>query len=150
MSEETERYEVDPERLASGSWSMEFNKYVGEGDISASYSADRIGTNGSLRQPFVFKGELWVCIGRSMEAAHAYRLVPLEDEPRETYADKTSDGGAAGRASPLGFYHGMAVSYGSDWFMLIGPPATFTPGTVAQPGLFGGPDDGRTLALRFG
>ncbi len=32
-----------------------------------------------------------------------------------------------------------AVSYGTDWFTLTGPPAAFVPGSVQQPGLFGGP-----------
>ena len=45
----------------------------------------------------------------------------------------------AARRGREGFYHGVAVRYRNDWFVLVGPPAAFEPGRVVQPGLFGEP-----------
>ena len=133
----SETYEVDPSRLASGKWSQEFNATVGEGDIAASYCADTIGLQGKTRKPFIFHGDLWVSIGQCGGATKAYRLVPIDlfTEGAADYADKMADCETA-RADPNGFYHGVAVTYCKDWFVLCGPPAFFVPGQVSQPGLF--------------
>ena len=40
---------VDPERFAPGTWCHRTEKTIGEGDIAASYSADRIGMGQSVR-----------------------------------------------------------------------------------------------------
>ena len=45
-------YRVDPPRLASGTWCHTRDRQIGEGDISASYSADKIGLEGKVRKPF--------------------------------------------------------------------------------------------------
>lgn len=46
--------------------------------------------------------------------------------------DKTNDCYAA-RADADVFYHGVAVIYRKDWFVLHGPPAVFVPGHIVQP-----------------
>ena len=132
---------VDPVRLASGEWSHRLNKTVGQGDINASYSADRIGMGEPIRKPFDWRGGLWVCVGnrylRETVESEAYRLCPLPafDGAPTTYAAKTVDGDAA-RADPRGFYHGMSVTHGGRTFVLCGPPVTFIPGDPEQPSLF--------------
>jgi len=132
---------VDPERLASGKWCHRAQKTIGQGDISASYSADRIGMGEAVRKPFSWNGALWVCVGvryRGDEVtADAYRLTHpqiYEGEP-VAYAEKVSDGDAA-RADPYGFYHGMSVKHGGAVFVLSGPPVTFAPGETQQLALF--------------
>jgi hypothetical protein len=132
-------HRVEPGRLDHGIWSAEFNKRSGEGDIAAAYSADTICTHGTIRRPFVFRGDLWVNVGRANDMITAYRLVPLDDhEERHSYQEQTQDCAAA-RADPMGFYHGVAVRYRSDWFVITGPPANFVPSEPEQPGLFDGP-----------
>ena len=137
MTGSLETYEVDPDRLASGRWSQEFNATVGEGDISASYSGDSIGLQGKARKPFVYNGDLWVSVGQCEGTVKAYRLVPIAffTEGATDYVSKTSDCKAA-RADPNGFYHGIAVTHRKDRFVLCGPPAVFVPGALEQPGLF--------------
>ena len=44
--------EIDPARLASGEWCHRAQKTLGQGDIYASYSADRIGMGQPVRKPF--------------------------------------------------------------------------------------------------
>lgn len=68
---------VEPSRLAYGAWCHASEKQIGEGDIRASYSADRIGMGQPIRKPFRYAGELWVCVGASPSGAEAYRLVDL-------------------------------------------------------------------------
>jgi len=132
---------VDPDRLASGRWDHRLEKQVGEGDITASYSADRIGLGRPLRRPFRWRGGLWVCIGiggsEDAPAATAYRLTPIEAFPdaATTYTVKTRDAAAA-RADPLGFYHGVVVSRGGSDHVLTGPPQVFIAGDVQQFSLF--------------
>jgi hypothetical protein len=134
-------YLVDPERLNSGLWCHRVKKALGEGDIAASYSADRIAMNRPIRRTFPWQGSDWVCIGLGYSggiSAEAYRLV----EPRLFggrplgYAEKTSDGDSA-RADTNGFYHGMTVKHAGRTFVLCGPCARFEPGEEAQLSLFG-------------
>lgn len=142
MNTNSTTYEIEPDRLAHGNWSHELNKTFGEGDISASYSADTIGMHGRVRKPFVFQGVLWVCVGRCShprEQVKAYRLVHehrFEGEPT-TYAEKTRDCEAA-RNDPNGFYHGMRVTHGGQRYVLSGPQALFIAGEREQLGLFDG------------
>lgn len=132
---------VDPERLAPGKWCHRLQKTVGQGDISASYSADRIGMGEPVRKPFSWNGGLWVCTGvryhSGRETVEAYRLTHPQvfDGESVTYRSKTIDGDAA-RADPCGFYHGMTVKHAGAMFVLSGPPVTFIPGEVAQSSLF--------------
>ncbi len=144
---------VDPSRLNTGTWSDQFNKTIGEGDIAASYSADRIGMGEPLRKPFVHRGEAWVCVGgtsipsRGLSTRKAYRLVPidwyserLEGELKGqfygSYAEKAADCEAA-QADPNGFYHGVIAQRGKHHYVMFGPPVQFTPQAVEQqPGLF--------------
>ena len=126
-------YRIDPARLASGQWCHARQRQIGEGDISASYSADRIGMSQSIRKPFAWQRGLWVCVGMASQRGHviakAYRILPLPafSDPVRSYAEKTRDGDEA-RADPNGFYHGMSVSHGGKTFVLTGPPACFAPG----------------------
>lgn len=55
--------EVPPSRLAPGEWSHELIRQIGEGDIHASYSADRIAMSNAVRRPFQHAGARWVCVG---------------------------------------------------------------------------------------
>lgn len=137
-----ETYAVDPARLAAGRWCHRAERTIGEGDIHASYSADRIGMGKPVRPPFTWKGGLWTCIsmryGRSgVISAEAYRLVPVRlfDGTPMTYAAKTRDADAA-RADPNGFYHGMQIKSAGESFVLCGPAALFVPGRSEQLSLF--------------
>jgi hypothetical protein len=137
-----ERIMIDPARLASGQWCHRAQKTLGQGDISASYSADRIGMSQPVRKPFEWKGGIWVCVstrhhGGGEVSAEAYRLVPpqmFDGEPL-TYAARVADGDAA-RADVNGFYHGMKVKHAGGEFVLCGPPVTFVPGQSEQLSLF--------------
>jgi len=132
---------VDPARLASGEWCHRREKAIGQGDISASYSGDRIGMGKPVRKPFSWKGGLWICVGTSGRAdeisAKAYRLI----DPRAfdgipiSYAERSRHGDAA-RADPNGYYHGMAVKHSGKEFVLCGPPITFVQGESEQLALF--------------
>lgn len=132
---------VDPARLAAGQWCHRTEKYLGEGDIHASYSADRIGMRQPVRKPFSWHGGLWVCVsiaGRRDDLTfEAYRLVhpPAFTGTPVTYAQKTADSEAA-RNDPDGFYHGMIVRHGGQDFVLCGPPVSFIRGQAAQLSLF--------------
>ncbi len=135
-------YPVDPARLDSGTWRHTTQKTRREGDIAASYSADRIGNGQPIRTPFSWNGARWVCVSlqgmRGATSAEAYRLVDIgafTGEPM-TYSQKVADGDAA-RSDPNGFYHGMTVTHAGTKYVLCGPPARFEPGEVAQLDLFG-------------
>ncbi|MFI4893592.1 MAG: ArdC-like ssDNA-binding domain-containing protein [Phycisphaerales bacterium JB058] len=136
-------YRVDPERLASGRWSHEQERTIGEGDIRASYSADRIGLNQPVRKPFTFRGARWVCVGTggatTSWSAEAYRIVPSDhfDGEAITYHKKVrGDGGESARNDPLGFYHGIAVASAGRGCVLVGPPVLFVEGAAKQLSLF--------------
>jgi hypothetical protein len=128
---------VDPDRLAAGEWSHTSNRQIGEGDIHASYSADRIGMGKPVRKPFRFAGGLWVCVGCSGKGAEAYRLSRLSEFVGETfdYGERVRDG-QAGRSDPLGFYHGMRVCHAGQEFILTGPAVRFVAGEREQLSLF--------------
>ena len=133
---------IDPARLASGEWCHRAEKQIGQGDINASYSADRIGMGQPVRKPFSWQGGLWVCVGNHYRgkdtlSAEAYRLAhpaTFDGKPL-TYAEKTRDGDAA-RADANGFYHGMTVKHAGATFVLCGPPVTFVAGQTEQLSLF--------------
>jgi hypothetical protein len=134
-------FTVDSDRLAHGNWCHHADKTIGEGDISASYSADRIATAQSIRKPFRWRGSDWVCVGttfhHSVPSAKAYRVVHpqrFQGDPT-SYREKSRDGDAA-RADPNGFYHGMTVTHAGQTLVLCGPPAIFIPGQSAQLDLF--------------
>ena len=135
-------YSVDPARLNPGTWCHTANKTLKEGDIAASYSADRIGMEQPIRTPFPWQGARWVCVSLQrfdgVDSAEAYRLVDIRafaGEPM-TYQQKVADGDAA-RSDPNGFYHGMTVTHAGTKYVLCGPPARFEPGEVEQLDLFG-------------
>src|SRR5580704_2679792 len=132
-------HSVDPARLRWGTWRHRVEKVLGEGDIAASYSADRIGLGEPLRKPFEWKGSLWVCVSRSDQKAEAYRIThpqAFSGEPL-SYRAKVTDSGAA-RSDPNGFYHGMSVTHAGTTFVLCGPPAMFVAGETRQMDLFAG------------
>ena len=139
---ESQIFTVDSARLAHGNWCHRADKTVGEGDISASYSADRIAMGQSIRKPFRWQGADWVCVSSSFYhgvfSANAYRVVhPQQFQGNPTsYREKTRDGDAA-RADSNGFYHGMTVTHAGQTMVLCGPPAIFIPGQTAQLDLFG-------------
>jgi hypothetical protein len=138
---ESQIFTVDSARLEYGTWCHQADKTVGEGDIAASYCADRIAMTGSIRKPFRWQGSDWVCVGKSfrggVNSAEAYRLVHPQQLQGDstTYREKTRDGDAA-RADPNGFYHGMTVTHAGQTMVLCGPPAIFIPGQSAQLDLF--------------
>jgi hypothetical protein len=128
---------VEPSRLAYGGWCHATDKHIGEGDIRASYSADRIGMGQPIRKPFRYAGELWVCVGTGPAGAEAYRLVhpSLYKGIARTYHDRCRHGDRA-RSDQAGFYDGIIVRHAGRDFVMIGPPATFVAGEEAQLSLF--------------
>jgi hypothetical protein len=136
-----ETFSVDPARLASGEWRHDLQKEIGRGDISASYSADRIGMGQPVRKPFEWRGGLWVCVSMTYlkgdVTAEAYRLVHPAGFSGEavTYSQKTRDGYAA-RSDVNGFYHGMTVQHAGALMVLCGPPALIKQGVALQMDLF--------------
>lgn len=125
-------YRVDPSRLASGTWCHTRDRCIGEGDIAASYSADKIGLEGKVRKPFVWQNSLWVCTSlhsmASELSAESYRLLPerfFDGEPI-SYHENVMLGDEA-RLRPEGFYHGMRVQHGKQDYILVGPKALFLP-----------------------
>lgn len=140
-----EVFRVDPARLASGIWCPTRDKMIGEGDIHASYSADKIGMEGKVRKPFVWRNTLWVCTGTliqdSVRSAEAYRLIPTRFFNGETTSyHEVASLEPAERFKPEGFYHGMQVRHGKLDYVLVGPSATFAPKdeseTLKQANLF--------------
>lgn len=137
----TEIFLVEPERLDHGYWDQALDRSVGEGDISGSYSADRIAEGQPVRRPFVWQGKPWVCVGSwshgGERQVEAYRLIDPQGFRGETttYAEKTRDCEAA-RNDPKGFYHAMLVKGRGAAFVLSGPPAIFRAGEKAQGELF--------------
>ncbi len=122
------------------------------GEVTASYSADRIGLAGRVRRPFRWKEAEWVSVGQNRDdqnrvgqerlgqdrAVHeVYRLVdPEEFEGRlQTYEEKTADAAAA-RKDPHGFYHGMSIRYGQRPWVLCGPPVRLRAASQCQLSLF--------------
>lgn len=137
MSDSPTIHRVDPDRLAPGVWSEEFNRFNGEGNIARAYSADTITINERVREPFIFQGNLWTSISLSGGVAKAYQLVPMDDfRLNEVVGQEPIEDWDARRSNELGFYHGVVVRYRLDWFVLTGPPVYFEPGNVVQPGLF--------------
>jgi len=128
---------VCPTRLAYGAWSHRANRTVGQGDISAAYSADRIGLGEAVRSPFRYEGALWVTVDTSGDGCRAYRLIAPEvfADTTMTYREGCADGDAA-RSDPNGFYHGMRVWHVGNDRVLCGPPVLFVPGEIEQPSLF--------------
>jgi len=133
---------VDPARLASGYWRRKRQKWLGQGDISAAYSADVIAEAGRVRKPFRHKGADWVSTGgltspeKGRSYTQAWRLVPraLFEGAVATYAERVRDDGA--RERPEGFYHGMLVRSGGAEYALAGPPVRFVEGETEQLSLF--------------
>ncbi len=128
---------VEPSRLAIGAWCHASERHLGEGDIRASYSADRIGMGQPIRKPFRYAGELWVCVGTSPSGAEAYRLVhpSLYGGAARTYHDRCRDGDCA-RGDRAGFYDGIIVRHAGRELVMAGPPVTFVAGEEAQLSLF--------------
>jgi hypothetical protein len=130
-----------PERFEDGHWCESSQRQRGEGDITASYSADCIGMGEPVRQPFRWRGALWVSVGGSgnqrERRIQAYRLVPLSlfDGPTRSYAATVADGEKA-RNNPHGFYHGMEVTHGGKCYVLCGEPEYFAPEKTEQLDLF--------------
>lgn len=132
---------VDPSRLAYGAWCHRADKQVGEGDIRAAYSADRIGYGQPVRRPFRHGGKDYVTTGtggmRDDISASAYRIVTVRHfagTPR-SYRETVLDGDAA-RRNPLGFYHGMGVTHAGKPHVLVGPEVVFVAGQERQLALF--------------
>ena len=120
------------------------------GDISESYSADRIASGQPVRKPFQHDGALWICTsitGSGLTVSgttehEAYRIMPerMFTGTPTTYGTKigTDDTAEAARNDPDGFYHGVTVKHGHETFVLCGPPLRFVPEEVATP-----PEQGR-------
>ena len=135
------RRPVDSNRLAFCDWSS--GTCRGEGDIHASYSADRIAEGKPIRKPFEFDGSLWVCVsaagkeltGSGDHELKAYRLMPPQVFKGEstTYAGRcnVNDGDDA-RNDPMGFYNGVRISCGCQAYILNGPPEVFIAGTEPE------------------
>ncbi|MGB3627282.1 MAG: hypothetical protein WA989_15725 [Henriciella sp.] len=137
----SETFTVDPARLAAGTWCHKRDRMIGEGDIAASYSADRIGLGKPVRTPFRWCGGSYICVGMQFcggtQSARAYRLCDLRvfDGEPVTYRERCANGDAA-RADSMGFYHGMRVRHGGRYYVLCGPEASFVPGKTEQLALF--------------
>ncbi len=128
---------VEPSRLAFGVWCHDTDKHLGEGDIRASYSADRIGMGQPIRKPFRYSDELWVCVGTGLAGAEAYRLVhpSLYSGTPHSYHDRCRDGDRA-RGDRAGFYDGIVVRHSGRELVMAGPPVTFVAGEESQLSLF--------------
>ena len=128
---------VEPSRLGFGAWCHAREKHIGEGDIRASYSADRIGMGQPIRKPFRYAGELWVCVGTGPAGAEAYRLVhpSIYGGIARSYHDRCRDGDRA-RGDPAGFYDGIIVRHAGQELVMAGPPVMFVAGEEAQLTLF--------------
>lgn len=132
---------VAPERFENGKWCKSAQRQLGEGDIAASYSADRIAMGEPIRRPFRWKSALWVNVGssgaRQALRVQAYRLVPVSlfGESSRSYAATVANGEEA-RHSPKGFYHGMEVSHRGQDYALCGAPEVFSPAHTEQLALF--------------
>jgi len=117
--------EVNPARLAWGTFDHAKSDYMNEGDIPASYSGDCIAMGQPVRKPFRMDGEMWLTISLSNDGARAYRLCPLRvfNGTPTTYRDKsgTSECAEAARNDPNGFYDRMIVKHGGQQFVLCGP-----------------------------
>ncbi|NCP14485.1 MAG: hypothetical protein GW858_10020 [Sphingomonadales bacterium] len=124
---------VELSRLAYGAWCDTSEKQIGEGDIHASYSADRIGMGQPIRKPFRYGGELWVCVGTGPAGAEAYRLVhpSVYGGTARSYHERCGDGDRA-RGDPAGFYDGIIVRHAGRELVMVGPPVTFVAGEEAQ------------------
>jgi hypothetical protein len=130
-------HKVEPSRLAFGVWCHTSEKQIGEGDIRASYSADRIGMGQPIRKPFRYAGELWVCVGTGPSGAEAYGLVhpSVYGGTARTYHDRCRDGDRA-RRDQAGFYDGIIVRHAGRELVMAGPPVMFVAGEEAQLSLF--------------
>ncbi|UYV15955.1 hypothetical protein [Porphyrobacter sp. ULC335] len=128
---------VEPSRLAFGAWCHATDRHIGEGDIRASYSADRIGMGQPIRKPFRYAGDLWVCVGTGPAGAEAYRLVhpSLYGGIARTYAERCRDGDRA-RSDQAGFYDGITVRHAGRELVMVGPAIIFVAGEEAQLTLF--------------
>jgi len=133
----TRSHTVEPSRLAFGEWCHASEKHIGEGDIRASYSADRIGMGQPIRRPFRYGGELWVYVGTGPSGAEAYRLVhpSLYGGTSRTYLERCRDGERA-RSDQAGFYDGIIVRHVGRELVMAGPPVAFVAGEEAQLSLF--------------
>ena len=136
MSVNPAKYAVSPSRVAFGQWNETKQRDEGKGDIYASYSADRIGANNSIRKPFRYDDSLWVCTsitGKCLtqggrQEFEAYKVVPkllFSATPTSYRAKSSIQDGEMARKDPKGFYHGMAVKHAGETFVLAGPPAVF-------------------------
>lgn len=132
---------VDPARLESGRWCHQSNRTIGEGDISASYSADTIAMAGRIRKPLTWNGGTWVCASmrrtNGETSAECYQL--LHPQVFEGEATTYFDRSVKNRSSineALGFYHGMTVKSGGTELVLCGPPRSFVRGETEQLSLF--------------
>lgn len=128
---------VEPSRLAYGAWCHTSERQIGEGDIRASYSADRIGMAQPVRKPFRYAGELWVCVGTGPSGAEAYRLVHTSvfGGTARSYHDRCQDCDRA-RGDQAGFYDGIIVRHAGRELVMAGPPVLFVAGEEAQLSLF--------------
>lgn len=84
-------------RLDWGRWSARDQRYIGVGDIIASYSGDRIALGKPIRKPFEWQGAQWLTVALDQSGASAYRLIPagtvLDDGPRPLPRTKVSHDG---------------------------------------------------------
>lgn len=128
---------VEPSRLAFGAWCHASEKQIGEGDIRAGYSADRIGMGQPIRKPFRYARQLWVCVGTGPAGAEAYRLVDpsLYGGTTRSYHERCRDCDRA-RGDQAGFYNGIIVHHAGRELVMAGPPVMFVAGEEAQLSLF--------------
>lgn len=92
-----------------------------------SYSADLI-PSGRIRAPYLHAGILWCCTEISGDNCEAFRVLERSKFAGKpvTYAHRSIGRNAEkARSDPRGFYHGVIVKWGSQSFVLAGPPAVF-------------------------
>jgi len=126
--------EIDPTRACRQRWG---SKPRPEGDVSASYSGDRIASDQPIREPFQFGGHRWVCTGSGPAEWECYKLKhPSEFAGTPLSYRENSDLEDEARYRPTGWYDGMLIKVGRAQMVLVGPPVIFVPGEKVQGELF--------------
>ena len=95
---------------------------ITEDILSRSYSAVTVSTTGTIRSPFRMDSAAWVCMGMTFSpervTANIWKVLPCDEYHGDTmtYQERI--------ATPVrgrGFYEGMKVKRGKEWYVLSCP-----------------------------